>query len=153
MLVASLLWGCGVAANTPPLTAASPAPAQKVTCAEPVVTRLPSGMRTVERRLEPYGPQLLGVQVMHADANDARTLLVVTGGYLDEVIEAYDDLEPRGRLSIRRHQAAWLSGSFLDRPVNVAVWLEKETEPCDVRAVIAEGLSAQAFRRSVQSIR
>ena len=150
-----LLFGCQdpLAEFNAPHATPSPRPATKTTCSEPTLTWLPPGVEAVERELKPYGPDLMGLEVMHADDAGDRSILVVAGGYMDEIIEAYDDLEPKGRIRVAGKPAVWLAGSLLDRPINVAVWFEDEPEPCEVRVVLTDGLGSRAFRTLARGIR
>lgn len=141
---------CSCSGSQPDIDGISTAtrPAYKQTCAE---ATLVSDLDALDRRLVPYGPTLLGVDAVWGD--DERRFRVISGGYLDDVFEAYDELEEIGRTEIRGSEATLLASSLLGEPVRAAVWYEKEETPCDVHAVIATGLDDEEFERQLRAVR
>lgn len=77
---------------------------------------------------------------------------LVSGGYLDDVLEAYDDLEPIGALTVRGSNATLLAGDFLDQPAHAAYWREAAPAPCDAHAVLARGLSSAEFQQVLKGV-
>ena len=141
------LLGCSNGFSGTPTTTSS-RPSAKDTCAE---TTLVSELEAIDRILMPYGETLLGVETTWGD--ETRQLQIISGGYLDDVFEAYDDLAEVGEADVRGARATVFATSFLGRPVRAAVWREaEESPPCDAHAVIATGLSAEEFDVQLRSV-
>jgi hypothetical protein len=136
-------------------------PAAKSTCAQAVVTRVPSGMEQSERKLVPFSSTQLGVNTVFSDTTGAaepssrsRRIEVVSGGYVDELTESYDDLRPIETVSVTGQPVTHLAGSLLSSTVNVVIWRQPGVAPpCDVHAVLATNLSKQQFKAVVKSVR
>jgi hypothetical protein len=135
-------------------------PAAKSTCRQAVVTRPPAGMEVSERELTPFSSTQLGVSTVLSDTADAepsarsRTIEVVSGGYVDELTESYDNLRPVETISVTGERVSLLAGSLLNSTVNVVIWRQPGvTPPCDVHAVLATNLSMQQFKAVVESVR
>jgi len=114
--------------------------------------------------LSPLGdetPTQLGVNTVISDAPEAanassrsRMIEVVSGGYVDELTESYDNLRPAGRVSVTGQPVSLLAGSLLTSTVNVAIWRQPAVvPPCDVHAVLATNLSKQQFEAVLKSVR
>lgn len=114
--------------------------AQKTTC--PEVT-LASDLAPLDRKLVPYSADLLGVETTFGDGD--KRVRLISGGYLDDAFEPYDDMTEFGSMTIRNSEALLLSSSLLGKPVWAAVWREAVDPPCDAHAIIATGLSDQEF--------
>ena len=135
--------------------------ATKSTCPQAVVTRPPVGMNVSERKLVPFSSTQLGVNTVISDAPEAanassrsRMIEVVSGGYVDELTESYDNLRPAGRVSVTGQPVSLLAGSLLTSTVNVAIWRQPAVvPPCDVHAVLATNLSKQQFEAVLKSVR
>jgi hypothetical protein len=136
-------------------------PAAKSTCAQVVVTKPPAGMDVSERELVPFSSSQLGMNTVISDTADdgepsarSRTIEVVSGGYVDELTESYDDLRPVGTISVAGQPVTLLAGSLLSATVKVVIWRQpRVAPPCDVHAVLATNLSKQQFKAVVASIR
>jgi hypothetical protein len=136
-------------------------PAAKSTCPQAVVTRPPAGMEVSERELVPFSSTQLGMNTVIGDTADAaepsarsRTIGVVSGGYVDELTESYDDLRPAGTISVTGQPVTLLAGSLLNATVKVVIWRQPGVvPPCDVHAVLATNLSMQQFKAVVESVR
>lgn len=135
--------------------------AAKNTCAQAIVTKVPSGMELSERELVPFSSTQLGVNSVFSDITGAaepsarsRRIEVVSGGYVDELTESYDDLRPTETVSVTGQPVTLLAGSFLSSTVNVVIWRQRGVAPpCDVHAVLATNLSKQQFKAVVKSVR
>lgn len=150
VLMTGLAAACGSGAPDRPVSEQSDA--TKVTCPDPELTVLPAGLEPVERELVGYGPQVLGV--VETYAADDLEVLVVSGGYLDDIAEPYDELAPRRLTTIRGVEAEVLTGTLLDRPVQFVAWREPaHTAPCGTHALIATGVSPPVFDRILSGIR
>jgi hypothetical protein len=135
-------------------------PAAKSTCPQAVVMQPPAGMEVTERELVPFSSTQLGVNTVISDADAAerssrsRTIEVVSGGYVDELTESYDDLQPVGTISVTGQPVSLLAGSLLSSTVKLVIWRQPEVAPpCDVHAVLATNLSKQQFKAVVESVR
>jgi hypothetical protein len=136
-------------------------PAAKSTCPQAVVTRPPSGMQMSERELVPFSSTQLGVNTVINEATGAakppshsRVIEVVSGGYVDELTESYDDLRQVGTVSVTGQPVTLLAGSLLTSTVKLVIWREPGVAPpCDVHAVLATNLSKQQFKAVVKSVR
>lgn len=136
-------------------------PAAKNTCPQAVVTRPPAGMEVSERELVPFSSTQLGTNTLITDTADgaepssrSRTIEVVSGGFVDELTESYDDLRPVETISVTGERVSLLAGSLLNSTVNVVIWRQPGVAPpCDVHAVLATNMSKQQFKAVVQSVR
>jgi hypothetical protein len=128
--------------STPTTTTA---PGAKDTCEEIVATVLPADIELIDRNLVPYSPTLLGVEAEYE--SESANVVIVSGGYLDDQLEAYDDLLPVGDIqTIGDRRAEYLSGVFGNRSVQAAIWDEPSLQvPCSTRAVIAVGITQDEF--------
>jgi hypothetical protein len=135
-------------------------PAAKNTCPQAIVTKVPSGMELSERELVPFSSTQLGVNSVFSDITGAaepssrsRRIEVVSGGYVDELTESYDDLRPTETVSVTGQPVTLLAGSFLSSTVNVVIWRQPGVAPpCDVHAVLATNLPKQQFKAVVKSV-
>ena len=136
-------------------------PAAKSTCPQAVVTQPPSGMHVSERELVPFSATQLGVNTVISDRTERakppsgfRMIEVVSGGYVDELTESYDDLRQVGTVSVTGQPVSLLAGSLLTSTVKLVIWREPGiAPPCDVHAVLATNLSKQQFKAVVKSVR
>lgn len=137
-------------------TASAPTPrreASKETCETPRLTRLPAGLEARDRELVPLSSTLLGVEATFDDGN-RRSVSVISGGYLDNVLEAYDDLSVVNRLNTTVGRLTVLEGTLLNDTVRAAYWRQTDVAvPCDVRAVFAVNVAEPAFARMLAGIR
>lgn len=123
----------------------------KDTCEEVLVERVPAGMSMTDRTLVPYSSTLLGVETEYEGSNSF--VAVISGGYLDDHLEPYDDLEPIGERTVLGRPASVLAGSFIDAAVLAAVWDEPGlTVPCGTRAVIAIGMETARFYEMLDAL-
>ena len=142
VLVGLATAGCGGGGATSYPTAAT-RPATKATCPAPSLPA-DSGFELVDRTLVGFGPTTLGVE--EAYERDGATMEVVSGGYFDEVTEAFDTLEIVGKASVRGGDADVLAGPYQDSTVHIALWREPGIEvPCDAHAIIVTGVTEQQF--------
>ena len=137
-------------------------PAAKSACPQAVVTQPPAGMEVSERELVPFSSSQLGTNTVITDGADgaepassrSRTIEVVSGGYVDELTESYDNLQPVETISVTGERVSLLAGSLLNSTVNVVIWRQAGVAPpCDVHAVLATNLSKQQFKAVVESVR
>lgn len=123
--------------------------AKRTTCREVQVSDAPKDLHPVDRRLRSFSPGLSGVEVTYG-GTVGRSILVLSGGYPDDVTEPYDDLEPTGTITIDRTPWQVLGGEFRQHPVRVVIWGKSGlTPPCGNRAIVTVGLSDQEFERVV----
>jgi hypothetical protein len=136
-------------------------PAAKSTCPEAIVTQPPSGMHVSDRELVPFSSTQLGVNAVISDATGtaeppsaSRMIEIVSGGYVDELAESYDDLRPVGTISVTGQPVSLLAGSLLTSTVKLVIWRQPGVAPpCDVHAILATNLSKEQFKAVVQSVR
>jgi hypothetical protein len=136
-------------------------PAAKSTCPQAVVTQPPAGMEVSERELLPFSSTQLGVSTVLSEIADAakpssrsRTIEVVSGGFVEELTESYDNLRPVETISVAGQPVSLLAGSLLNSTVKLVIWRQPEVAPpCDVHAVFATNLSMQQFKAVVESVR
>jgi hypothetical protein len=123
--------------------APSTRPATKTTC--PDVAWIPPASVHLEqssRELVPFSPTLLGV---HATwLGDGITVETVSGGYVDDLTEAYDNLHVTGTLPLRSDPGAEiLRGTLQDSPVLLVLWRDRsQSVPCDVHVFLVQGADA-----------
>ena len=123
----------------------STVPAGKETCDEVIATVLPEGMRLVDRNLVPYSRTLLGVEAEYEGTG--RNLSLVSGGYLDDILEAYDDLLPAGSADLLGGTASMLAGEYLDLSVRAALLTDTDVNaPCGTRAIVGVGFTEEEFQ-------
>jgi hypothetical protein len=135
-------------------------PAAKSTCPQAVITQPPAGMEVSERELVPFSSTQLGMNTVITDTADgaepssrSRTIEVVSGGFVDELTESYDDLRPVETISVTGQPVTLLAGSLLSSTVNVVIWRQPGVAPpCDVHAVLATNLSKQQFKAVAESV-
>lgn len=115
--------------------------AAKSTCPEAVLnTEIPQ----LDRELIPFSPTMLGVETKYGEGD--KLVRVVSGGYLDDLFEAFDDLELSGTAVIRDSTAELLATDFLGSQVFVAVWTEESLpSPCGPHALISLGYTESEF--------
>jgi hypothetical protein len=141
--VLALLLTLVLAACTEPETvtiAQEPTPAlTRTTCPTPQLTAIPSDLEETDRDLVPFSPTVLGSD--HTYGDDQRGLRLVVGGYLDDVLEPYDELQVVRSLPLRADRSLdHLAGTLLTPgDVWVATWVEPGAgpAPCPTRALIA----------------
>lgn len=139
--------GCAGAAKA---NAPSPTVERKI-CPESVID-LPERWELADRHYVPYSPTVIGVENEYVAGH--QQLQVTSGGYLDELTEAYDGLEPRASQHLRAELAADVSTvRHLGSEVWVATWREPQLAvPCDARAVIGQDLDEAAFRNALSHL-
>jgi hypothetical protein len=128
----------------------------KTTCPAPnAEAGLPAGMHIIDRALQPFSPSVLGVRSVYRDGDGCLLQVeVISGGYADDITEPYDDLDPLGVRQIRGTEAAVLEGTFVTKPVRVAMWSETgETPPCNIHAIVTTGLTSQQFTTLLNGVR
>lgn len=128
--------------STPPTR-----PADKDTCVE---IGLDSEYPPLDRRLVPYSSTLLGVETEWGDGS--KHILIVSGGYLDDIFEPYDDLDSYATIDVGGYEADLLNTVLLNRTVHAAVWRTTEVSPCDAKAVVTTGLDRPEFERLLNSL-
>jgi hypothetical protein len=143
---ACLLAACS-APEDAPVVSRGARPAEKRICAEAVPD---SDLEALDRELVPYGPDVLGVESTWGDGTGR--LVVYSGGFFDDIFEAYDDLEPYGTAEVRGQSATLLSASFLGDEVWAATWREDDETPCDAHAVLTVGMAEAEFLRHLGAI-
>lgn len=140
MLITMGVSAC-TAAEEPPR--AIPLGAAKITCDELVLAEESVDLVLVDRVLVPYSRTVLGVETTYEDGR-GRTLTIVSGGYLDDVTETYDDLQPAGTIRLVGETADLLRGTFLGTRIAVAYRIGADP-PCSTLAVVGIGFSAEEF--------
>jgi hypothetical protein len=92
--------------------------------------------KPISRDLVGFSPTLLGVQTSWA--GDGFTAETVAGGYLDDLLEPYDDLVDAGQLRLAHgEEAQLLRGELRDEHLLVATWSDASLQvPCSTRAVV-----------------
>lgn len=135
------LASCGTQEGSQPTV-----PADKATCEEIVPTVLVRDIELTDRALVPLSRTLLGVEAEYEGTEGI--INVVSGGFLDDQIEAYDDLLPVDDISVLGgHRAELQSGTFFGEPVLLATWKDPALDPlCQLRAVVTVGLDLAEFR-------
>ena len=139
-LVVSGCSGSSAAAPAGASAAASTRPAMKQTC--PDVAWVPPSSVPLEhasRELVPFAPTLLGVRSTWR--GNGFTVETVSGGYVDDLTEPYDNLQPTGTLSLHGDpHAEVLHGSLQGSPVLFVLWRDHtQAVPCDVHAFLVQG--------------
>jgi hypothetical protein len=136
-------------------------PAAKIMCPQAIVTQPPSGMELSDRELVPFSSTQLGLNTVFSDTTEAaqppsrsRMIEVVSGGYVDELTESYDDLRLVRTVSVAGQPVSLLAGSLLTSTVKVVIWRQPGVAPpCDVHAVLATNLSKRQFMAVLRSVR
>ena len=152
------LTGCS-ATPTPgdadsPRADTSTRPAAKSTCPDVLWDGPPSlQLEQISRELVPWSPTLLGVDTTWR--GDGFTVETVSGGYMDELTEPYDDLQQTGTRSLQGDpEAAILHGSFQGSPVLMVLWRDSsQAVPCDVHAFLVQGADADTEDLLLQGLR
>jgi len=127
--------------------------ASKTTCHQALLSEPPNGMVLTDRTLVPYSSMLLGVEATFSDETGARTIQVLSGGYMDELTESYDDLRVTAQATVDGRAATVLSGSLLTLDVQLASWRNVDaTPPCDMYAAIATNVTPTDFAQALASI-
>ena len=105
-----------------------------------------------DRVLVPHSRTLLGVEAEYDGPQGSLT--IINGGFLDDQIEAYDNLLPVDQIQvIGGHTADLFSGTFLGDPVLLATWKDPGLDPlCQLRAVVAVGLESAEFRTLIAGL-
>jgi hypothetical protein len=148
--LAGLIASCSTAETDTAQPAAEPG--DKTTCEEIVPTLLVGDLELTDRVLIPYSRTLLGVEAEYEGSDGVLT--VVSGGFLDDQIEAYDNLLPIDDIPvIGGHTAELHSGTFFDEPVLMATWKDPGLDPlCQLRAVVTVGLELAEFRTIIAGL-
>lgn len=146
-----LVAGCSVDGQAAPAGPATPRSGLKTTCPEATVTP-PPGLVLADRELVPFSRTLLGVHTTYEAAGGGR-LEVLSGGYVDDLTEDYDDLRVVATRPVDGQSTAVLQGSLLATTARLVVWRRPGTAaPCDVHAVVATDLSDADFTAAVDSV-
>lgn len=131
--------------------------AVKVTCPQAVVTRPPRGMHLSDRELVPVSSTQLGTSSLITEvrqSSNRRRVEVISGGYVDDLTEDYDDLRVVGKTRVAGQSGTVLAGSLLTTSVELVVWHEPGVvAPCDVHAIIASNMKGSDFRSLLASVR
>lgn len=105
-----------------------------------------------DRQLVPLSKSTFGVESTYG--NDRRGFMLVSGGYLDDVLEAYDELNKTGEADVRGVRADVLVGTFVEpNDTRVAIWREPVEPPCDAHALVAWNLTARQFQGVLKGLR
>lgn len=119
--------------------AANSRPAVKETCPD-VAWQPPASVRVEQgaRELVPFGPTLLGVDSTWR--GNGFIVQTVAGGYVDDLTEPYDDLQPSGTIAVSGDPAAEvMRGTFQGRPVLMVLWRDlAQAVPCDVHVFLVQ---------------
>jgi len=108
---------------------------------------MPPDLTSSNRELIPLSSTLLGVQSSFANPDGARTVQVISGGYVDDIAEAYDNLRPTRSAEVLGSRVTVLTTDFMNRQVWLGYWRQSGVaRPCDVHAVISRGLGEAEFR-------
>jgi hypothetical protein len=72
---------------------------------------------------------------------EGLTAETIAGGYVGDLLEAYDDLNVTGSHTIAPGvEAEVMRGQLVDVPILVVVWQDPVLDvPCDVRALVVTG--------------
>jgi len=128
------------ASASPPSATSTTRPAAKTTCSE-INLNVPSDFELVEQRLFGLDPRNLGRERRYRTPADDLRIIAISGGYLDDVLDAYDDLAPAGKRAVGGLAVEGYSGSFFGQPVFVTTWLDPESPSlCARRVVTSFGL-------------
>lgn len=132
-------------------------PAAKLTCPD-VVWSPPAALHIVptERRLVPFNATVLGIDTSFTGAHGI-TAEAVSGGYVDDLTEPYDDLTVTGHIALHGSQdssAEVMHGSLQGIPVDVVMWRESTvSKPCDVHGLFIKGADAATARLLMGALR
>lgn len=159
LLVAVLAVGCLADAGcalgpTPATTTAGPVrDGRKDTCPDARLTGLPAGFALTDRELVPFSRTTLGVHATYRAASGPGQVETLSGGYVDDLTENYDDLHPVSTTMIAGTSTDVLEGTQLGSAVRLVVWRQPGTPPpCDVHAVIGTGTGAAQFEAALGSV-
>ena len=147
LVIALALAACAMEQPQPEATTLA---AAKDTCDELVFAGNSSSLTLVDRVLVPYSRTIFGVEATYED-DQGRTLILVSGGYLDDIIEAYDELEPAGAIELGGNAADLLEGLYIGVPIGVAYRLGSNL-PCSTLAAVAIGFSSEEFAELVREM-
>lgn len=118
----------------------------KDTCPQAVLRSVPPGMVLSRRDLVPFSADLLGVEATYRDPTGDRVVRLLSGGYLDDLTESYDDLHVTGEHVVAGTSTPVLAGSLLSQSVRLVAWRDGVSQPpCDLHAVVASNLSSIDF--------
>lgn len=142
---------------------------QPVICRQVTPTDLPADLQRSDRRLVPFSRGVSGIETEWTsaagsttapprsppvEAESDRSLMVIDGGYIDDILEAYDDLVLQPPLPVDGQVAEVLATRFLQDDIRVAYWRDPEARaPCNVHAVVTANLTRAEFERSLASAR
>jgi hypothetical protein len=114
-------------------------------------------MQLADRELVPFSSTRLGTTSLITEVRQSdgrRRVEVISGGYVDDITEDYDDLRVVRQTRVAGHAGSVLAGSLLTTSVLLAVWHEPGVAaPCDVHAVIASNMSDSDFNSLLASVR
>jgi hypothetical protein len=116
-------------------------------------------MHVSDRELVPFSATQLGVQTVISEVSPrsaarSRRIEVISGGYLDDLTEDYDDLQIVGKRQIGKQRATLMTGKLLRNFVKFAVWQEDgAATPCDVHAVVGTNIPTKDFDAVLASVR
>lgn len=146
------LAACASTGETTSAPSSPTVPAAKETCAELVPSPGQQGLELVDRELIPYSRVLLSVTTEYRGPGSKLTLL--SGGTLDDAIEAYDNLGADDPIELSVGLTAQvLSGTFFGDKVMVATWRTSKLDPgCRQRAAVAVGMESEEFRSTVEEL-
>jgi len=139
-LLSLVIAACAAPAGPPPATTET---GEKSTCDELVFPAQSDGIRLVDRVLVPYTKRVLGVEAEYQDDQE-RTLTLISGGFLDDITEPYDDLALEGTVQLADATADVLVGSFFGSQITIAYRLGNDP-PCSTLAAVAVGFSTEEF--------
>lgn len=126
----------------------------KRVCPSPVPGALPAGIVARDRILVPYSDKVLGVDQKWADAPGHRFVEVLSGGYIDDITEPYDGLHPTASATLHGARITVLTTNFLNRRVYLGYWVYPGVAvPCDIHALVTEGLPRHDFDAMLGSLR
>ena len=125
--------------------------ADKATCEEIVPGWVPPEVGISDRRLVPLSQEVLGVEAEYR--GDVGYLRLVSGGYLDDILEPYDNLKVVGSGTVLGDRADISEGSFVGIPVHAATWHALNLEaPCATRVLVAVGIPASDFNSIIEHL-
>lgn len=129
--------------------------ATKMTCPDVQLT-LPASLHLVptSRALVPFSPVLLGVEATFS-GRGGLFVETLSGGYVDDITEPYDDLHVTGHRSVAGDPSAEvMRGSLQGSPVDLVLWRERKVNrPCDVHALMVQNANAADADMLVRSLR
>jgi hypothetical protein len=103
-------------------------------------------MEMSHQELVPFSSTQFGVKTTFTDPTGTRMIELISGGYVDEVTESYDNLLVEGTREVAGAAATILVGTLLSVTVRVVLWQSPNTaEPCDLHALLASDLPRDQF--------